>query len=71
MEILECANRRGQVELACTVHPAATGPNPATFLLYFRSFLHNSNIKWKSEDVVLGIRTQGRRMLDTDESTEL
>jgi len=39
----------------------------------FSSFSHYSfkNTKWKSIDVVIGIRTKGRRMLGADKTTEL
>ena len=40
--------------------------------VYFRSFLITISIQIeKSIDGVLGIRTQGRRMVDADETTEL
>ena len=43
-----------------------------TLFVYFYSFsLHNSITNWKCVDIVLGIWTQGRRMVGTDGSTEL
>ena len=39
--------------------------------VYFRSFLTISIQIEKSVDGVLGIRTQGRRMVGADETTEL
>jgi len=40
--------------------------------VYFHSFLVTISIQIeKSVDSVLGIRTRGRRMVDTDETTEL
>ena len=54
------------------------GPNPASFLVYFRSFPQhkdkystNFTINDKSIDGVLGSRTQGGMMEVADESTEL
>ena len=47
------------------------GPFSASFCLLSSFSHHNSNINWKSEDVVFGDRTQGRRMVDVDGSTEL
>ena len=47
------------------------GPIPASFV-YFRSFLVTISIQIeKSIDGVLGIRTQGRRMVGADKTTEL
>ena len=39
--------------------------------VYFRYFLDTISIIEKSVDGVLGIRTQGRRMVGADETTEL
>ena len=48
------------------------GPILASFCLFFRSFLITISIQIeKSIDGVLGIRTRGRRMVGTDETTEL
>ena len=48
------------------------GPIPASFV-YFHYFLDTISIIQieKSIDGVLGIRTQGRRMVGADETTEL
>ena len=44
--------------------------NPGLFFVYFRSFLITISIQIeKSIDGVLGIRTRGRRMVGTDETT--
>ena len=46
--------------------------NPGLFLFLFLFFSrYNFNTNWKSIDGVLGIRTQGRRMVGADETTEL
>ena len=47
--------------------------NPGLFLVYFRSFLITISIIQieRSIDGVLGIQTQGRRMVGADETTEL
>ena len=47
--------------------------NPGLFFVYFRYFLDTISIIQieKSIDGVLGIRTRGRRMVDTDETMEL
>ena len=46
-----------------------------SFLKYepslFLSFSQHNDYKWKSVDGMLGIRTRDRRMVGTDESTEL
>ena len=48
------------------------GPIPASFFVYFRSFLVTISIKIeKSIDGVLGIRTRCCRMVGADETTEL
>ena len=48
------------------------GPIPASFCFYFCSFLITISIQIKKNvDGVLGIRTQGRRMVGVDETTEL
>ena len=46
--------------------------NPGLFFVYFHSFLVTISIQIeKSVDGVLGIQTQGRRMVGADETTEL
>ena len=46
--------------------------NPGLYFVYFCSFLITISIQIeKSVDGVLGIRTWGRRMVDTDKTTEL
>ena len=49
------------------------GPVPASFFVYFRSFLVTISIIQieKSIDGVLRIRPRGRRMVGADETTEL
>ena len=45
--------------------------NPGLFLIFSSFSHHNSNLNWKSADVVLGNRTQGRKLIVEDGSTEL
>jgi len=47
--------------------------NPGLFFVYFRTFLKTISIiqNAKNIDGVLGIRTQGRRMVGADKTTEL
>ena len=46
--------------------------NPGLFFVYFRSFLITISLPIeKSVDYVLGIRTQGRRIVGTDKTMEL
>ena len=47
------------------------GPIPASFFAYCRPFLITIIQIENSVDGVLGIRTQGRRMVDVDKTTEL
>ena len=48
------------------------GQSRPLFVFYFRSFLVTISIQIeKSKDGVLGIRTQGRRMVGADKTTEL
>ena len=52
-------------------HNCKKWANPGLFFVYFCSFLVTISIQIeKSVDGVLGIRTQGRRMVGTDETTE-
>ena len=44
---------------------------PASFCLFLSFSHHNSNINWKSFDVVLGNQTRGLRMGGANGSTEL
>ena len=44
------------------------GPIPASFCLFSFFSRYNCDTNWKSIDCVLGIRTQGRRMVGADEA---
>ena len=47
-------------------------PNPGLFFVYFSPFHITNQLQIeKSIDGVLGIRTQGRRMVGAEETTEL
>ena len=47
------------------------GPSTASFPSVFVPFTHSSNINWKSQDVVLRIRTRGNRLVGVDGSIGL
>ena len=57
---------------SCGLSFLKNGPVPACFCLFLLFSRYNfNNTNWKSVDGVLGIRTQGRRMVGADETTEL
>ena len=60
------------MKILCCCCFLKNGPIPASFLFYFCSFLVTISIQIeKSIDGVLGIQTQGSRMVGTDETMEL
>ena len=60
------------MKILCCCCFLKNGPIPASFLFYFCSFLITISIQIeKSIDGVLGIQTQGSRMVGTDETMEL
>ena len=58
---------------SCVTVFLKNGPNPASFCLFssFSQHKYNTNFTIKSVDGVLGICTQGGRMVGAEESTEL
>ena len=58
--------------LSLGLHLFKIWANPGLFFVYFHHFHITNQLQIeKSVDGVLGIQTQGRRMVDADETTEL
>ena len=70
LELVEALNRRNSM-LIFLKNLGQTWPLFPLFSSFYHSNINFHNINWKSVDDVLGIWTQGCRMVGTDETKEL